>query len=121
MNFTSWNIRGLNGPEKKIVLKNRLAFDKHGILLIQETKLDMDNLTLIQKICFQNYNYITNSPTSMTQGIMTLWKSSQFNLSSYVATTHLITIALNIIGTNENISITNIYTPHRVVEIIKLL
>jgi len=57
MNYISWNIIGLNGPGKKRVLKSRLLFDKLEILLIQETKLDMTNLTHLQKNCFKQYSY----------------------------------------------------------------
>ena len=50
MNCTTWNIRGLNGLGKKIILKNRILVDKHNILLIQETELELSHPPLLKKI-----------------------------------------------------------------------
>lgn len=121
MNCISWNIRGLDCPRKKRFMKNILITDQPDILLIQETRLDMDNLTLLQKSCFKQYNYIVSLATGSARGIMTLWKISQYDLTSSITTKHSITTTLKIIGANGSICVTYIYAPHKVVERIKML
>lgn len=101
--------------EKK-VLKNKLITNKRDMVLIQETKLEMENLNILQKNYFKNYSYIANLAIGFVGGLMTLWKISLYELSSSVATRYSITIVLKIIGTNESICVANMYAPHGAVE-----
>lgn len=39
MNFISWNIKGLNHPHKKDIMKNMIRDNKTDIVLTQETKM----------------------------------------------------------------------------------
>lgn len=115
MNCISWNIRGLNNAGKKRILENRIMSDNLDILLIQETKVELVHPPLLLNSCFKPYNFLANLETSSAGGIMTLWKDSKFDLISSLATHHSITVVLRIIGTNESISITNVYFPHKVI------
>ena len=42
MKITSWNARGLNSPSKKRILKQHLTNFNSDIILLQETKLSLD-------------------------------------------------------------------------------
>lgn len=121
MNCISWNIRGLNSPGKKRILKNRIMFDHIDILLIQEVKLDSTHPLLLLNLCFKPYNSLANTSIGTVGGIMTFWKNSKFDLISSLDTHHSITVILRIIGTNDTIFITNIYAPHKVTDRIKML
>jgi len=120
MNSISCNIKGLNGPGKK-VLKNKLITYKPDIVLIYETNISMENLNILQNNFFKNYRYTSNSVMGTIGWLFILWKNSLYALSSFVATRHSITIILYIIGSNEITCITNIYLPHRAAEIIQML
>lgn len=121
INFISWNIRGLNSPGKKCILKRRVLSDHPNILLIQETKLDSTHAPLLLNSCFKPYSSLDNTATGKTGGIMNFWKNSKLDLISSLATHHSLTMILRIIGNNETISITNVYAPHMVIDCIKML
>jgi len=95
--------------------------DHPDIMLIQETKLDSSHPPLLLNSCFRPYISLANTATSSAGGIMTLWKNSKFDLLSFLATHHSLTMILRILGTNETISITNVYALHRVIDCIKML
>ena len=44
MKFISWNIKGLNNPHKKDIMKNKIRDNKLDILLIQDTKILKDKV-----------------------------------------------------------------------------
>ena len=51
MKITTWNVRGLNAPSKKCLLKRNLTLFNSDILLLQETKLNKEEgLKINQKL-----------------------------------------------------------------------
>jgi hypothetical protein len=50
LKLLSWNVRGLNDPKKREVLKNWLWKWKVDVVCLQETKLDRVDWRLIQSI-----------------------------------------------------------------------
>jgi len=121
MNCVPWNIRGLNSLGKKFILKRRVLSNNLDILLIQETKLDSTHPPLLLNSSFKPYSSLANTATGTVGGIMTFWKNSKLDLISSLATHHSLTVNLRIIGTNETISITNVYAPHKVIDCIKII
>lgn len=100
MNCISWNIRELNSPGKKRILKRKILSNHPGIMLIQQTKLDLSHPPLLLNSCFKPYSSLANTSTSSAGGIMTLWKNSKFDLLSSLATHHSLIVILRILGTN---------------------
>ena len=49
MQVLSWNVRGYNTPNKHHLLKCCINKYKYELLLIQETKIDKENLTNLNK------------------------------------------------------------------------
>jgi exonuclease III len=49
MKIITWNIRGLNNPRKKRILKNRLRKEQPDLCFIQETKCIVDIMETISK------------------------------------------------------------------------
>lgn len=58
MIVTSWNIRGLNSKGKQIYLKERVKKDKPRIMIIHETKMDLQQLAEILKKMKLGYEVI---------------------------------------------------------------
>ena len=50
MRITTWNARGLNAPSKKGLIKQYLSTFKSKIILIQETKLTLDEGTKLDRL-----------------------------------------------------------------------
>lgn len=53
MKITTWNVRGLNAPNKKRILKQNIIFFESDIILLQETKLNkLEGINLGKKLGF---------------------------------------------------------------------
>jgi exonuclease III len=50
LKILSWNVRGLNNPWKREVVKNLLRDWKGDVVCLQETKLTTVNLSIIRSI-----------------------------------------------------------------------
>ena len=50
LRLLSWNVRGLNNPQKREVCKNILKEWRYDIVCLQETKLSSLNSALVQSL-----------------------------------------------------------------------
>jgi exonuclease III len=50
LKLVSWNVRGLNDPKKRGILRNWLRKWKVDVVCLQETKLDTVDWRIIQSI-----------------------------------------------------------------------
>lgn len=50
MMVVSWNIRGLEKPEKRAIVRKLVKTQKVSLLMFQETKIDEDVVHIIQDI-----------------------------------------------------------------------
>ena len=67
MKFISWNIRGLNNPHKKDIMKNMIRDNKLYISLIQETKILKDKVEGL--LVFQGAKIIGNDSDGALGGM----------------------------------------------------
>ena len=49
MNIFSWNCRGLGNPSKDETVKDLIRMASPNVLLLQETKIEEDNLLSLRK------------------------------------------------------------------------
>lgn len=83
--------------------------------MIQETKSGLTEMMSIQQACFKKqYSHVATVAMGIAGGIAAFWKDSRFQLINSFSSRHALTTILQIIGTKEQISITNVYGPHTV-------
>ena len=68
----SWNIRGLNSQGKQRYLKERVKKDKPSIMLIQETKMECQQLAETVKKLKLGYEVMALDAVATTGGLAIL-------------------------------------------------
>jgi exonuclease III len=116
MNIITWNIRGLNNPRKKIILKNRLMKEQMHLCFIQETKCTVDRMEIINKKQWSKYTMLVVEGQQMARSILTLWNPQVTNLLTAKATRHTLSVNMQSIGNTEVILCTNVYEPQMLEE-----
>jgi exonuclease III len=111
MKIITFNIRGLNIPRKKQIIKNRLRKEQPSLCFIQETKCTLDRMETISKKQWIKYNMLVVEIQHMTRGILTLWNPQSVNLLTAEATRHTFSVNMKIIGNTAEILCTNVYSP----------
>ena len=73
----SWNIRGLNSRGKQRYLQDRIRKEKPNIVVIQETKMESQQLeTLINKLKI-GYEVMALDAVATTGGLAILWNPEE--------------------------------------------
>ena len=75
MIFTSWNIRGLNSKGKQRYLKDRLRKDKPSIMIIQETKMNQQQIKEILEKSKSKYDVMAQDTDEAAGGLAVLWNT----------------------------------------------
>jgi exonuclease III len=73
-NILSWNVRGLNCPNKRLMVRNLLRQWRVDIVCLQETKLDLISRKIINSLwgcSYVDYCYVASSGAS--GGILLMW------------------------------------------------
>lgn len=68
LKVVSYNIKGLNSPHKRAMLRNEIRKMGGQVVFIQETHIKQDKLNLLASTYFP-YSYASCSPTSKTSGV----------------------------------------------------
>ena len=96
-----------------MILKSKIAFNKPDIVLLQETKSNLQCMDSIQQSCFRNhYNHLDFSASGTASGLATFCKDSRLHLCESLASKHAVTTVLQITRTKDKINIKNVYAPH---------
>jgi exonuclease III len=116
MKIITWNIRGLNNPRKKRILKNRPRKEQPDLCFIQETKCIVDIMETISKKQWRKFQMLDVEGQQMAGSILTLWNPHSLNLLAIEAMRHTLSVNMQIIGNTETILCTNVYGPQRLEE-----
>ena len=74
LKLLSWNVRGLNDPKKREILRNWLCNWKVDVVCLQETKLDKVDWRLIQNIWGNRYvAWEVLNAVNTVGGVLLLW------------------------------------------------
>lgn len=114
MKILSWNVRGLNAPNKQRVIKRRLLLVSADLILLQETKLE-DKLAVafgngISSLFQASLQTIVASKGAF-EGLMIIWKPSQIKVEGIASSRDWILAKITHLQSNTSFFIINIYGP----------
>ena len=73
MKFLSWNLRGINNPQKQYALKQFIFQEKVDYVLIQETKMSCASFDKIASHIWPGAEYLHMDADGASGGIATMW------------------------------------------------
>ena len=77
----SWNVRGVNGPEKRKVIKNFLRGYRVDIVCLQETKVQEMSVELVRSLGVgRRLNWKALNAEGSAGGILLFWDNSRITL-----------------------------------------
>ena len=79
LKLLSWNVRGLNNPQKRVIAKNLLAEWKCDVVCLQETKLDSINSTGVMNLWGSPFVvWVALDANHTTGGVLSIWDRRMF-------------------------------------------
>lgn len=93
----SWNVCGLNDPDKCTRVLNELLKQSPDFVLLQETKLSSINNQKLYSFLPRSLDSHQHVPSiGASGGILTAWSSSSFSCRSFSQRKHLLTVTLHL-------------------------
>ena len=110
----SWNVRGLNDHEKRVLLKNAFREWNCDLICLQETKLEKVELSDKRNIWgIQHVGFSMLKATGSVGGVIVLWNTNSFQSSS--CGDFSITCFLQSVERSFFWAFTGIYGPHSLI------
>ena len=82
----SWNVRGVNDPVKRSVIKSFLRSNRVDLVCLQETKVQQMNIGMVRSLGVGRYlNWIALDAEGSAGGILLLWDKRRISLEDSVA------------------------------------
>ena len=72
----SWNVRGLNNPQKREVCKNLLKEWKCDIVCFQETKLSSLDFPVVRSLWGTFLDWVALDAVNTAGGVLLVWDES---------------------------------------------
>ena len=77
----SWNVRGVNDPEKRKVIKNFLRSYKADVVCLQETKIQEMSIDLVRSLGVgRQLNWKAMNAEGSAGGILVFWDNSRISM-----------------------------------------
>ncbi len=111
-NFLSWNVRGLNNPVKRALVKSLVVSCKGSVLCIQETKVGLISRSFLRSFVgsrFDKCHYISSAGAS--GGIATCWNARDFACLEVLVRNYSLTLRLKHFSSGTVFFLTNVYGP----------
>ena len=81
----SWNVRGMNGPDKRKVIKSFLRTHRVDLVCLQETKVQEMNNDMVRGLGVGRFlTWKALNAEGSVGGILLLWDNSRISLVDYV-------------------------------------
>lgn len=110
MKITTWNVRGLNAPSKKRILKQNLNKFESDIILLQETKLNKsEGINLGKKP--SNWSCSMHEFVGASRGLGFIWNHRKISLDILTSKNNWISGLVNSVKSNIKYILFNVYGP----------
>ncbi len=108
----SWNVRGLNDPGKRCLVKSVVSRFKHSVLCFQESKVEDVSRSFLRSFAgtyFDKCHFVKSLRAS--GGIITCWSSKSFSCSEVIERMFSLTVRLTCLDNGLSFYVTNVYGP----------
>uniref|UniRef100_A0A453DFS4 Endonuclease/exonuclease/phosphatase domain-containing protein n=1 Tax=Aegilops tauschii subsp. strangulata TaxID=200361 RepID=A0A453DFS4_AEGTS len=112
INFLSWNVRGLNCPDRRSTVNATIASSSCHVVCLQETKLDnIDQFTAAflggHRLC----SFAQRPANGTRGGILLLWDDLLLEMSNITFTTYCLSAMVRVRDSGVRFKITTVYGP----------
>lgn len=110
MRIISWNVRGLNTPNKRRLIKSQMDLIKCDIFMLQEIKLSKEFADLVFS-SWRRWNFLSSPACDASGGLALLWNN--YNIEAQLvasATNWMLTLVIRKIS-KVKFWLFNIYAP----------
>lgn len=114
MKILSWNVRGLNAPNKKRLIKRQILLVRADIILLQETKLEEKLVVAFGNginSSFQSSLETTVASKGSSGGLMIIWKPSQIKAEGIASNKDWMLVKITQLQSNTSFFIIIVYGP----------
>ena len=112
INFLSWNIRGLNCPDRRSTVNATIASSSCHVVCLQETKLGNIDRFTAASLGGQRLRSFAQRPANGTRGgILLLWDDRLVEVSCITYTAYCLSAMISVRGTGVRFKITSVYGP----------
>ena len=108
-NIISWNIRGLNDPNKQEDVSIFLKKQKVGLIGLRETKVRRHNEDRVASTLFRGWQWKTNGSCCLKGRIWVAWRPKQYNVSILKITEQLICYQVTQLAGQKKFFLTYVY------------
>ncbi len=112
INICCWNVRGLNNPSKRCLVRHVISSLRNAVVCLQETKVRHVSNSFLKSFAgpFLDKRQIIEA-IGASGGLITCWNSKIFECSEVVMRNFSITVHLLHRGSGERFFVTNAYGP----------
>ena len=110
MKITSWNARGLNSPGKKRILKQHLTNFNSDIILLQETKLSLDEGSKLAK-SLGLWQVVFLEARGASGGLGIIWNPKKVDVFSMEHNYNWMSVIVHSLKSDLKCILFNIYAP----------
>ena len=110
MIILSWNVRGLGSLDRRVKVKKVIRQYKASVVLIQETKLNSSNDSLVKQISGNGYfTWVGLNANGASRGILLRWDSRKLQMLDYWVGSFSISALIRDMELNKEWIISSIY------------
>ena len=112
INTLSWNVRGLNCPNRRAAVKATISDTTCHLVCLQETKLSTVDRYIAASLGGNKLQSFAHRPASGTRGgILMLWDDSLLHVSDITTSTFCLSAMVRIRTSDSSFKITSVYGP----------
>ena len=110
MKIISWNIKGLNNPHKKDMVRNMIRDNKLDIVLIQDTKMPKDKVEIL--FFFSSGKKLGSDVDGASSGMAIIWNDKIIHGELLYQSRNMINVIFLNNKDNTSWVQTNVYAPN---------